>query len=268
LKPVPLRRIESKQNATIKALRKAFANGELTEDGCVAIEGLKTLEEAHRSGLRFRALIVSEAAVRKVSGLLSDLPRDVEAIEVSDIIFRSAVDTESPQGIAALVFPAKHSMKEILTQKDALIIVAAGVQDPGNLGTIIRSAEAFGAAGLILGEGTVSIYNAKTVRASAGSVFRLPCVASKLSDAMRELKKAGTRLIGTSSHKGVSLEKADLIGGLAFVIGSEGAGLPKNVMEQMDEFVKIPQSESVESLNAGVATSIILYEAARQRRAK
>jgi TrmH family RNA methyltransferase len=176
------------------------------------------------------------------------------------------VDTESPQGIAALVFPAKHSLKDIVSQKKGLIVVAAGIQDPGNLGTIIRSAEAFGAAGLILGEGTVSLYNAKTVRASAGSVFRLPCVATKLADALRELKKEGTQLIGTSSHKGVSLEKADLRGGLAFVIGSEGAGLPKNVMEQMDEFVKIPQSENVESLNAGVATSIILYEAARQRR--
>src|SRR5256885_4591360 len=87
---------------------------------------------------------------------------------------------------------------------------------------------------------TVSLFNAKVVRASAGSVFRLPCVASKLSDTMRELKKAGVRLVGTSSHKGVSLEKADLSGGVALVIGSEGAGLPTTVMAEMDELVEIP----------------------------
>jgi TrmH family RNA methyltransferase len=261
-----LRKVESKQNATIKALRKAFANGELTADGCVAIEGMKTIEEAARSGLKFKALIASESAVAKVNGLLAKIGLAAEAILVSDEVFRSAVDTESPQGVAALVFPAKHSMKDILAKKNPLVVVAAGIQDPGNLGTIIRSAEAFGAAGIVLGESTVSLFNAKAVRASAGSAFRLPSVASKLSEAMRELRKAGVQMVGTSSHKGVSLEKADLRGGVAIVIGREGAGLPKNVMAELDEFVKIPQAEIVESLNAGVAASVILYEAARQRR--
>lgn len=262
---MPLRRIESKQNATIKALRKAFAHGELTEDGCIAIEGVKTMEEAVRSGLKFRAVIVSENAHAKTNGLLAKVGRGVEAVLIPDAVFRSAVDTESPQGVAALVFPAQHTMKDILTKKDPLVMVAAGIQDPGNLGTIIRSAEAFGAAGVVLGEGTVSVYNAKTVRASAGSVFRLPCVASKLSEAIKELRKSGVRLVGTSSHKGVALDKADFRGAIALVIGSEGAGLTKNVIAEMDEFVKIPQSGNVESLNAGVAASVILYEAARQR---
>ena len=262
------RRVESKQNATVKALRKAFANGELTDNGCCAIEGVKTIEEAARSGLKFKAVIVSESAVQKADGLLASVGRDTEALFVPDDIFRSAVDTESPQGVAALVFPATHTLKDILATKDQLVVVVAGLQDPGNLGTIIRSAEAFAAAGVVVGEGTVSLFNAKTVRASAGSVFRLPCVASKFSDAVRELHKAGVRLVGTSSHKGISLEKADLRCGVALVLGSEGAGLPKSMMAEMDEFVKIPQAEIVESLNAGVAASVILYEAARQRRTK
>jgi RNA methyltransferase, TrmH family len=263
------RQIESKQNATIKALRKAFASGELTEDGCVAIEGMKIVAEAVRSGLRFKALIVNGdvADIHEPSAPFSyALDPNTELIAASDEVFRSAVDTENPQSIAALVFPTSFSLKDMLAHQDGVIVVLAGLQDPGNLGTIIRSAEAFGAAGVILSEGTVSRFNAKVVRASAGSVFRLPCVAAKMSLALKELRKAGARLVGTSSHKGVPIEQSDLLGRIALVIGSEGSGLPDEVMAGMDEFVKIQQAEDVESLNAGVATSIILYEAARQRR--
>lgn len=234
----------------------------------MAIEGMKVVGEAMKSGLRFKAIVVNEDEVdiHQTNYSMNEGDQNTEFIALPDEVFRSAVHTENPQGIAALVFPVKHSLKQLLSQHNALFVIVAGLQDPGNLGTIIRSAEAFGAAGLTLGEGTVSLYNAKAVRASAGSVFRLPCVASKLNDAMRQLKKAGVRLVGTSSHEGVSLEESDLRGGVALVIGNEGAGLPKNVMAEMDEFVKIPQSENVESLNAGVAASVILYEAARQRR--
>lgn len=262
---MPLRRIESKQNATIKALRKAFANGELTEGGCCAIEGGKTLEEAVRSGLRFQAVVVSDGAVAKTNGLLRSVGADAEHIVVPDDVFRSIVDTETPQGVAALVFPAEHTLKEVLSREGPAVVLA-GMQDPGNVGTIIRSAEAFGAGGVVLGEGTASLYNAKVLRAAAGSAFRVPCVASKLSATLREFKKAGVRLVGTSSHKGVDLQNAELSGRIALVIGNEGAGLSAEIIEVMDDFVKIPQAESVESLNAGVAASVILYEAARQRR--
>jgi RNA methyltransferase, TrmH family len=260
---VQLRRIESRQNATIKTLRKAFATGELTEDGCVAIEGRKIVQEALSSGLTFKTVVFGEWAQDR----LAEVPDfgAAEVVIVPNDVLRSAVDTESPQGVAALVCPAKHTLKDILAGIGP-VIVLAGLQDPGNLGTILRSAEAFGATGIVLGEGTVNRFNAKAVRASAGSVFRMPCVASKLNDALSELKNAGLRLVGTSSHEGEPLEKADLRGRLALVIGNEGAGLSPDLMNRMDEFVKIPQAENVESLNAGVATSIILYEAARQRR--
>lgn len=260
-----LRRVESKQNATIKAMRRAFATSGLTDDGCCAIEGIKIVEEAARSGLKFKTVVFGEWAGDR----LAKVPDfgAAEVIIVPNEVLRSTVDTESPQGVAALVWPAEHSLKDIFA-REGPVVVLVGLQDPGNLGTVIRSAEAFGAAGVILGEGTVSRFNAKVVRASAGSVFRLPCVSAKLSDAIREAKKAGLRMIGSSSHKGVSLEMAKLDGGVAIVIGNEGAGLSKDVIVQLDEFVKIPQSESVESLNAGVAASIILYEAARQRRTK
>jgi TrmH family RNA methyltransferase len=140
-----------------------------------------------------------------------------------------------------------------------------GLQDPGNLGTIARSAEAFGATGLLLGEGTVSQWNWKALRASAGSMFRVPAARVELASAIRELKARGVRVVASSSHKGVSIAEADLRGAVALLVGNEGAGLSKDVLSQADEIVAIPQSPRVESLNAGIAASIILYEAARQR---
>ena len=259
------RRIESKQNPIIKIMRKAFATGELTEDGCFAIEGMKIIQEAARSGVRFKTLIFGEWAGDRLASVPDFNAEDV--IIVPNDVLRSTVDTESPQGVAALVCPPERGLEEILTGKGP-IVVLAGLQDPGNLGTIIRSAEAFGAVGVILGEGTASRFNSKVVRASAGSVFRLPCVASKLGDAMGELTKAGIRLMGTSSHEGTLLQETDLRNRIALFVGNEGAGLSADISSRMDGFVKIPQSEQVESLNAGVATSIILYEAARQRQAK
>jgi TrmH family RNA methyltransferase len=155
-------------------------------------------------------------------------------------------------------------------------VVLAGLQDPGNLGTVLRSAEAFGSAGAVLGEGTVSPFNSKVVRGSAGSVFRLPIVhgqahgrgksTAKLEAMLAKLRAKDVRLIATSSHKGTSLDQADLKGAAAIFFGNEGAGLPREVMAKMDEFISIPHTQQVESLNAGVAASIVLYEAARQRK--
>jgi TrmH family RNA methyltransferase len=147
-------------------------------------------------------------------------------------------------------------------------VVAAGLQDPGNLGTILRSAEAFGAGGVVLGEGTVSVYNPKTVRATAGSIFRMPVVAAKLAELIPQLRERGVKLFATSSHKGTALAEAPLAEAAAFFIGNEGAGLARDVMAKMDDVLVIPQARPVESLNAGVAASIILYEAARQRAGK
>jgi len=150
------------------------------------------------------------------------------------------------------------------------IIVLAGLQDPGNLGTILRSAEAFGSAGVVLGEGTVSPFNSKVLRASAGSVFRLPVIIGKAAGGLEEisakLRAQSVRLIATSSHKGTPLDQANLIGPSAIFVGNEGSGLPRALLAQADELIAIPHLPQVESLNAGVAGSIVLYEAARQRR--
>jgi TrmH family RNA methyltransferase len=266
-----LRRIEGRHNPLLKQLRQAFSRAQRTADGDCAIEGLRMLEEAIRSGLRFRAVFFRESAQDRAERLLPQIGAHVETLLLPDKLFDAAVPSETPQGVAALVRLKEFSLDDVL-EKERLqvgpIVVLAGLQDPGNLGTIIRSGEAFGSAGIILGEGTVSPLNAKAVRASAGSIFRLPVVtaAAGLEDVVTRLRAQNVSLIATSSHKGTPLDQGNLTGPLAVFIGSEGSGLARGLMEKMDEVVAIPHAPQVESLNAGVAGSIVLYEAARQRK--
>jgi len=261
-----LRRIEGRHNALVKELRRVFTHSEPTADGYCAIEGLRIVEEAIRSGLKFRAVYFSESSVSKAERLLPQIGSHAETLLLPDALFVGAVPTETPQGVAALVKLKTYQLEDILSRSSVGPLVAiAGVQDPGNLGTILRSAEAFGAAGALLGEGTVSHLNPKAVRASAGSVFRLPIVRADLDTALDDLRQRGLRLIATSSHKGTPLPEASLTLPLALFIGNEGAGLPRDLLAKMDELVAIPHSPQVESLNAGVAASIVLYAAAQQK---
>ncbi len=266
-----LRYVEGRHNARVKDLRQAFAHAERTEEGDCAVEGLRIVEEAIRSGLRFKAVFFKESAQNLAERLLPQIGANVDTLLLPDKLFDGAVPSETPQGVAALVRLKDFSLDDVLERSQlGPIIVVAGLQDPGNLGTILRSAEAFGSAGALLGEGTVSPFNSKVIRASAGSVFRLPVVMAKAAGGMEsicaKLKVEGVRLIATSSHKGTPLDQAKLSGASAIFIGSEGAGLPRNLIASMDETIAIPHTTQVESLNAGVAGSIVLYEAARQRR--
>jgi RNA methyltransferase, TrmH family len=260
-----LRRVTSRQNSLVKELRQAFQRGELTTDGYCAVEGQHLAEEAIRSGLRFKVVFFSDEAGSRIEKLLPQISSHAEALILPDDVFRSAVDTETPQGVAALVKWPDPNREQSLSRKDPLLIGVVGLQDPGNLGTIVRSAEAFGAAAVLVGEKTVSEFNSKVIRASAGSVFRVPLIHLDL-ERIEELR--GVRLLATSSHKGTPIDEVDLRGGVALMIGSEGAGLPRDYMARVEETIRIPQSERIESLNAGIAASIILYEAARQRRAR
>jgi len=266
-----LRRITGRHNALVKELRQAFARAERTEDGSCAIEGVRIVEEAIRSGLRFRAVFFKESAQNLAERLLPQIGSHVEILLLPDKLFDGAVPSETPQGVAALVRLKEFSFSDVLERMQiGPMIILAGLQDPGNLGTILRSAEAFGSAGVLLGEGTVSPFNSKVIRASAGSLFRLPVIVAKAAGGLEEisgkLRSQSVRLIATSSHKGTPLDQARLTGPAAIFIGSEGAGLPRTLMAQVDELVAIPHTAQVESLNAGVAGSIVLYEAARQRR--
>jgi TrmH family RNA methyltransferase len=262
-----LRRVASRQNALVKDLRRAFTQDGLTEQGYIGVEGVRLLEEAIRSGLRFQAVFFSEAGRAHSARLLPQIGSQVEVLLLPDDVFLSAVRTETPQGVAALVKLRPARIEDLLEQAgtDMLLAGVAGLQDPGNLGTVIRSAEAFGARAVLLGEKTVSPFNAKAVRASAGSLFREPLLRVKMAEIIPLLKQHGMRVLATSSHKGKPLHEADFTGSAMIVVGNEGAGVPQEVLALADELVTIPHSARVESLNAGIAASILLYEAARQR---
>jgi len=268
--PGRLRRIEGRHNSLVKEVRHAFAKAELTESGDCAIEGARIVEEAIRSGLRFKAVLFKQSAQNLAERLLPQIGSHVETLLLPDNIFDGTVPSETPQGVAALVRLRDSKLDDLVERLHVgPIMIVVGLQDPGNLGTLLRSAEAFGSAGVVMGEGTVSPFNSKVIRASAGSVFRLPFVLAKAAggtdDVLGKLRNQSVRLIATSSHKGTAIHEARLSSPLAMFIGNEGAGLSRSLMAQVDELVAIPHSTHVESLNAGVAASILLYEAARQR---
>jgi TrmH family RNA methyltransferase len=260
-----LRAIASRQNSLVKDLRKAFTQAAPVEDGTVAIEGVKLVEEAIRSGLRLRAVFFANSARERANRLLPQLGHSTETILLPDDIFHSAVATETPQGVAALVHPLTCALENLFLAPAPLIMGCAGLQDPGNFGTILRSAEAFGASGVLATEGTVSSANPKVARASAGSVFRLPCIKLSTSEALAALREHHVRIAVTSSHNGCPVQQIDLTLPTAIFIGSEGQGVPRALLDAADEAILIPHSPKVESLNAAIAASILLYEAQRQR---
>jgi TrmH family RNA methyltransferase len=269
--------VTSRANPRVKQLRAAFGGNAKLSGGLVAIEGEHLLQEAMRSGLVFKTIFLSE----RRNGP-EWIPGNVERIELSEEVFASAVDTRSPQGVAALLVPPVWSMGDacppsVAGGKAPLLLIAAGVQDPGNLGTLIRSAEAFGATGVLTTAGTVDEWNQKALRASAGSVFRVPVVEAGAAELMA-LKARGVRMFAAVAAESesnsvaacaggvaVSAADVDLAGACALMIGNEGAGLGAELLALADARVSIPMPGRVESLNAAVAGSLLLYEAARQR---
>ncbi len=262
-----LRLITSRQNSSVKELRRAFHAGTPTEDGYSAVEGMHLIEEAIRSGLRIKAAFFSQEVEDRAHKLLPQLAAQVETLLLPDDVFASAVLTDSPQGVAALVKLKSFKLDDVLRAENPLLIGVAGVQDPGNLGTILRSAEAFGANGALLGDRSVSPWNPKVIRGSSGSVFRLPVVKVEWNQVIGQLKERGIRTWATSSHRGEALPEVDFSGPSLVIVGSEGAGVSRELLAMVDGTLAIPHSPKVESLNAGIAASIVLYEASRQRNA-
>ncbi|MHB1021040.1 MAG: TrmH family RNA methyltransferase [Acidobacteriaceae bacterium] len=265
--PTTLLPIASRQNSHIKQLRAAFAGNLRLSGGLVAIEGEHLLGEALRSGLELEAIFVQAGREALLQNL--QLPARTPAFLLEEDVFTSAVATETPQGIAALLQAPQFVQSDLLPHDAVpLILVAAGLQDPGNLGTLIRSAEAFGASGIVSLPGTVSAWNQKAVRASAGSIFRVPLVKTKSQDDFAWLHQAGVKIFAAVADDGLPLTEVDLRGPSALLIGNEGAGLSAELIALADERITIPCPGPVESLNAAVAGSLLLYEAARQRAEK
>jgi TrmH family RNA methyltransferase len=258
------RKVESRQNARVKELRAGLSRGMKTAQNHIAVEGLHLVQEGIKSGLNLDTVFLQEGREELLQQFSSG---SAEVLILTEEVFLSATMTEHPQGVAALVEAPQFTVQAMFPTTPGpapLVVIAAGLQDPGNLGTLVRSAEAFGATGMILLPGTVSLWNAKTLRASSGSAFRLPVLALAADAAFTNLRDQGVRIFAAVARDGDS--EADLRGPSALLVGNEGSGLPEAWIAQADARVTIPFAGAVESLNAAIAGSVLLYDAMRQRR--
>jgi RNA methyltransferase, TrmH family len=249
-----------KHNPRLADIRKAIEHGMLTSEGLLPIEGWKLFREAQSSGLEINALFIRKGTSTE------SLPTGIPVYALEPAIFKGIQSTEASQGIIALGRPRRFQVRDLTTLPQGPLVILGGVQDPGNVGTILRIAESFQAAGCLGLRGTAAIYNPKTVRASAGSIFRLPCVWNlEIEDVLAALKPAKIPLVGSSPHAAQSISTWDWRRPSALLIGSEGGGLREDYMAQCDAMLRIPHSPNVESLNSAISAAVILYEAFKSR---
>jgi RNA methyltransferase, TrmH family len=253
--------ITSRTNAKVKALRAAFDSRASKPGELVAIEGATLIGEAVRSGLRPETVFVRQGSEAVVEGLgLGGVP----VVVLSREVFASAVDTNSPQGLAALI-AIPEVQRERHYKERGVVLVLEAIQDPGNLGTLLRAAEAFGASRLLVSPETVNPWSPKALRASAGSVFRVPVRRMPLDEVARWAKDEGVRVYAAvaRANGAVSCIDADFAWPCAVMIGNEGAGLSEAALKIAGERIHIPCM--TESLNAAAAGATLMYEAMRQR---
>jgi RNA methyltransferase, TrmH family len=257
--------IASAANPLVKEVRRAIARGGLTSQGWCVAETVHLLEEALRSRCAVRQVLVAESA----QGQLPRLDGARVAILPDDLLQKIS-GTEASQGVIALVQPPEWKLPELFAGR-ALVVVLDALQDPGNAGAIVRTAEAFGATGAIFLKGTASPFNPKTLRASAGSLFRVPFLYGlDLALARTAFEEQGVKLFAAvpprAGAKTRSVADADLTQACALIVGNEGRGVSEEWLGAADG-VSIP-TLAVESLNAAMAAGILLYEARRQRSAR
>ena len=252
--------LASEKNPLLKEVRRAIARGSLTNDGLAVAEGFHLLEEALRSRCEIAAVISSPSVKDE---FLAQPPKSARVVQVSDQIFKTLTSTEAPQGVISLVRPPDWTIEHLFGHVP-LIVAIDGIQDPGNAGAIVRTAEAFRASGVVFLKGSADPYNPKALRASAGSIFRLPVVVGiEANELAAELERRRVLMYAALPHAERIISGLDLSVPCALVIGSEGHGISET-LRRACLGARIP-TRGVESLNAAVAAGVILYEACRQR---
>lgn len=233
-------------------------------DGVFLAEGFKMFEEAPLPIIK--EVYVAESALKKADpGALEKLNKTGYEL-VADDLFRKMADTQTPQGILCVLKQPVYSIEDIVEKENPLIVILENLQDPGNLGTILRTGEGAGITGVIMSRQTVDLFNPKTIRATMGSVYRVPFLyVDSLTETIALLHKKGihtyaAHLAGKEYYSSFSFRE-----GTAFLIGNEGNGLQKETADAAEHYLKIPMEGRVESLNAAIATSLLMYEAHRQR---
>ncbi len=238
---------------------------ERRKDGIFVVEGAKMFEEAPADWI-YKVYVTRNFCDRHIA---DDIGKKLEQTGyelVSDEVFLKMSDTKTPQGVLCLVRSPQYTIEDLLQSKQGIFVILEDLQDPGNLGTIIRTGEGAGIAGVIMTKDTVDIFNPKTIRATMGSVYRVPFVyVQDVAEAMDKLHQTGIMVYAAHLKGEAYYDAFDYRKGSAFLIGNEGNGLKESTAHLADKYVKIPMAGQVESLNAAVATTLFMYEAARQR---
>ncbi|WP_434309562.1 TrmH family RNA methyltransferase [Hominifimenecus sp. rT4P-3] len=254
--------ITSTSNAQVKQIVSLQTRTKARlETGLFVAEGTKIIKELPES-LRIRVFASESYLINKEN---SNFAAEVGAEPIPDVVFRHMSDTKTPQGILAVARQQKFTLEDLLS--GGPVIVLEGIQDPGNLGTIIRTGEAAGVGGILADRETADRYNPKVVRATMGAIYRVPyCVTENLQTDVKALKMRGFQVYAAHLKGTCFYDQVDYQKSTAFLIGNEGNGLTDSLAALADTYIRIPMEGKVESLNAAVAASILMYEAYRQNR--
>lgn len=259
--------ISSESNGQIKELVKLQKQARFRKKRAVfVVEGLKMVQEAARYG-KLQKIYLSEDLYEEVEKKdLFDLLAVYDYEIISDTVFQKVSDTITPQGVLGLVSIPQYSMKEILQSQKPYYLLLDDIRDPGNLGTMIRTAEGAGMSAVILSHGSVDLFNPKVVRSTMGSIFRMPyCYVESLPETIRQIRNQGCRVYATAMEGSVAYDEPDYTTGAAVVIGNEANGISDAVFHEMPINIRIPMEGHLESLNAAISAAVIMYEIHRQR---
>ena len=206
---------------------------------------------------------VSESFEKENEDFLVDWEYEV----VSDSVFKSVSDTQTPQGILCLVKKPQYELEQLLASGDTHLLILESIQDPGNLGTMLRTGEGAGISGVIMNQTTVDLFNPKTIRSTMGSIYRVPFYVTKdLKSTIEQLKSKGIFVYAAHLKGTLCYDEPDYKKPTAFMIGNEGNGLSDEIADCADTYIKIPMQGQVESLNAAISATLLMYETSRQRR--
>ncbi|MGN0393428.1 MAG: TrmH family RNA methyltransferase [Bariatricus sp.] len=260
--------ITSTSNARVKRLVNLKKKRKSRDEEKVfLVEGIRMFREVPVKQLE--EVYVSESFYKKERDTVELVLKgsEVRPEVMSDTVFDYVSDTKTPQGVLCVVRQIEYSLEEVTAGECPMIMVLDHLQDPGNLGTILRTAEGAGVTGILMDQECVDVYNPKTIRSTMGSVYRMPfCYVEDLKEGICCLKKSGIHTYAAHLEGSQNYEKEDYRKPCAFLIGNEGNGLRKEIADLADIYIKIPMKGQVESLNAAIAASVLMFEAARQRR--
>lgn len=255
--------ITSTSNPQVKNLQQLAKKArERNAQDVFLVEGMKMFQEAPREKIQ-KVYISKSLYEEKGQAFLEGLPFEV----LEDRVFAAASDTKTPQGILCVIKQYHYCLEDMVCKERPHLLLLENLQDPGNLGTIMRTAEGAGADGVILSRTSVDLYNPKTIRSTMGSIYRMPFLyVDDLEEILPLLKKRGIRTYAAHLQGKNCYDQEDYQKGCAFFIGNEGNGLTEALSKRADTWIRIPMYGKLESLNAAVAASILMYEVCRQRR--